>query len=140
MVSLAALIPDAKTGSVTLPNGSVVTVYPLTVRHIGKLIADFPAINRLLAGKEANAAAFIADAPEAFIRIALAALRVDNPDDPAEQEAVAALPLDTLTVLLHEIIKTSLPRGLVPFVDSLSGLLSAGGAPAGGTGTGAATT
>lgn len=115
-VSLLDIAPA--TADVPLGDGRAITVHGITAAEAARLLRRFPALLGMLDADTGELDLF--DLGPAFVAAAIAAA-VHQPG--AEYEAAAAaLPLHQQAEILGAVMQLTMPQGLVPFVERLSGL------------------
>jgi hypothetical protein len=126
MVGLIDIAPLTKT--VTIRDVAV-EVSGVSVRGIAQLLARFPELRALMAGREVAIENLLSLGGEVVAAIIAAGTGV--PGDAAAERAADRLSLDEQADLLVAILELTMPRGFGPFVEKLSRLgLSPGGSPA----------
>lgn len=107
--------------------GTEIDVFGVSAEGIAYLMANFPEIKSMFAGKEVSldAQTLATKAPRALAAIIAAGTgQVGN----AQAEAVAAsLAVDEQAELLAKIVELTFPRGLGPFVEAIQRLAATAG-------------
>ena len=126
MVGLIDIAPLTK--AVTIRNVPV-DVSGVSARGIAQLLARFPELRALMAGREVAIEGLLALGGDVVAAIIAAGTGV--PGDEAAEQAADRLSVDEQADLLVAILELTMPRGLGPFVEKLSRLgLGPDGAPA----------
>jgi hypothetical protein len=105
-----------------------ITVYGVSARGIASLLARFPDLRKMMAGREVTSEALFEMAPEAISHIIACGL-----NKPGDEETIAAadsLSLDVQLDFLTAILKLTMPQGLGPFAERLAKLTAVVGAEA----------
>lgn len=123
MVGLLDIAP--LTEKVTV-GGKTLVVYGISAKGLVSLIASFPEIKRLMAGKEVDVASLMSMGGDAIS--AIIAAGIGFPGDEKQEEAAARLSLEVQADILTAIIKVTLPNGIGPFVEKLTALGAVAGA------------
>lgn len=131
MVSLLDL--KRRTVTVTTPDGDV-TVNAVSIAGLTSLMALVPTVRKLMAGtvqpSELTVESLIGIAPDLVAGIIAAGF--DKADDPEYIEAAANLPIGVQADLLLGVVEASMPKGLGPFMESVSGVMGALAGASGG--------
>lgn len=119
MVGLIDIAPATETIEA---QGKPVTVHGVSAKGLAHLLARFPELRKLMTGQDVQANQLLTTGGDAVAAIIAAGCgyRGDN-----AAEAIAGdLSLDIQADLLAAILRLTLPRGIGPFVEKLTGLAS----------------
>jgi hypothetical protein len=125
MVGLLDIAP--LTEKVTV-GGKQIEVFGVSAAGVASLIAHFPEIKKLMAGKELDVQSLLAMSGDAIA--AIIAAGCGFPGDEQQQKAAGRLTIEVQADLLAAIIKVTLPNGIGPFVAKLQALGAVAGAAA----------
>lgn len=117
MVGLVDLAPAIETVSV---RGKQVPVYGVSAKGIAYLLARFPELRALMAGREVAAEQLMAMGGDAVA--AIIAAGCGYPGDPEAEKVFGLLPADTQADLLSPVLRLTMPQGVGPFVEKLGAL------------------
>lgn len=112
--SLLAIAPLATTVTV---RGTAIPVYGVSLEGIAVLFSRFPSFESLLSGEQIDPAAIFKFGPDAVA--AIIAAGTGAPGDPEAEAVAKTLAVSDQLALIVDIIKLTLPGGLVPFVENL---------------------
>ncbi len=123
MVSLLDI--KKRTKEVETPDG-VVLVSALSVRGLTSIMSLVPTVRRLMAGtvsaEELTAEKLVALAPDLVVGLIIVGTGGD-PEDKALFEAASNLPIGIQADLVAGVVEASMPKGLAPFMESVSGIM-----------------
>lgn len=126
MVGLLDMAPSQKTVPV---RGVSLPVTGVSVAGLARIMGKFKEVERLFTGKSKpedwTAASLMKLVPEAVAEVIAAGL--GYPGDAAQIKAAEELPVGEQLALITAVLEVTMPQGIGPFVESLSGLLSASG-------------
>lgn len=101
-------------------NGADLTVGAITAAGVASLIARFPEVEQMLDGKDVSAERLLALSGD--LVAAIIAVACGYPGDREAEEIAARLSIDDQARIIEATIKLSMPRGVGPFIASLSAL------------------
>jgi hypothetical protein len=119
MVGLIDIAPATETVEA---QGNAVTVHGVSAKGLAHLLARFPELRRLMTGQEVEVDQILAMGGDAVA--AVIAAGCGYPGDNAVEAIAGNLSLDIQADLLAAILRLTLPRGIGPFVEKLTGLAS----------------
>lgn len=122
MVGLVDIAPAAE--RITI-RGQQVEVFGVSAAGVASLLARFPELRRVFAGRDVPVEQLMAMGGE--IVNAILAAGTGAPGDPDAEEAAGQLSIDEQADLLAAIARATLPRGMGPFVEKLTALGAAVG-------------
>lgn len=126
MVGLLDMAPSQKTETI---RGKALPVTGITLAGIARIMGQFKEVERLFTGKSKpedwTAASLMKLVPDAVSEIIAAGLGF--PGNAAQIKAAETLTLGEQLSLVTAILEVTMPQGIGPFVEKLSGLLSASG-------------
>jgi len=118
---MAGLLDIAPLSSKVSIRGTAVDVCGVSAKGIAQLILRFPELREMMVGREVSVDRLLGIGGDAVAAIIAAGCG----DFSAEAEAAAAaLSIDEQADLLGAILKLTMPGGLAPLVEKLSGVLS----------------
>ncbi len=117
---MAGLVDIAAVTETVAVGGVEVEVTGVSARGVASLLGRFPELRKLMTGIEVAVEDMIAVGPDALA--AILAAGTGAPGDKAAEAVAARLPLDAQANLLEAILRITLPGGVGPFVEKLSGL------------------
>jgi hypothetical protein len=124
MVSLLDI--QRRTKTVPTDAGDI-SVYAVSAAGITSIMSLVPTVRKLMAGtskpEDLSLEALVGVAPD-FIAGVIAA-GVDKPGDPDTLKAAAGLALETQVDLVKAIVEVTMPKGIGPFMESVSGIMGA---------------
>lgn len=97
-----------------------VTVTGVSLAGVAHLLAKFPELRMLMAGKEVDANDLITLAPQAVAEIIAAG--VGFPGDGEQVEHAQTLSLELQADFLEAILRLTMPKGVGPFVEKITKL------------------
>lgn len=120
MPGLLDVAPSRKTIPV---NGTLVTVTGISAEGIALVLERFPEARMMLTGKDVSLSIddLFAKVPGAVAT--LIAAGCGYPGDEAAEKIAAGLPVESQIELLTAIKEVTMPKGVGPFVDSVTALL-----------------
>ena len=134
MVGLVDIAPAVERVTV---RGQEVEVFGVSAAGVAMLLARFPDLRKLFAGRDVGLDDLLAMGGD--LVAAIIAAGTGDPGDPVAEEAAGRLGIDEQADLLAAILRVTLPKGVGPFVEKLLAL--GGGLDAAGrSATGPATT
>lgn len=108
--------------------GKAIAVPGVSAKGIAYLLTRFPDLRALMAGRKIEEAALLAMGGDAVA--AIIAAGTGAPGDDKAEAIAGTLPLDAQADLIAAILKVTMPQGVGPFVEKLTGLgLLVGGDP-----------
>lgn len=119
MVGLIEIAPATET---IQAQGKPVTVHGVSAKGLAHLLARFPELRKLMTGQEVEVDQILAMGGDAVA--AIIAAGCGYPGDDAAEAIAGNLSLDIQADLLAAILRLTLPRGIGPFVEKLTGLAS----------------
>jgi hypothetical protein len=123
MTSLLDIVPATEKVRVA-SGGKTLTIEcsGITVAGVAVLLGRFPALREMMSGSgvATDPQSLVATAPEAVA--AILAAGTGHAGDAAHEAAAGLLPVDTQLDLLAAIMRLTLPQGIGPFVEKLTGL------------------
>jgi hypothetical protein len=125
MPGLKDIAPSFSTVTV---KGVVIDVTGISAKGIAYLFHRFPIVREMIGGKDVDLSpeALAALAPEAIA--AIIAVGTGAVNDPEAEAAAATLGAEAQLELLDAIIRETMPGGVGPFVEKLTGMFNANGA------------
>jgi len=120
MVSLVDIAPPTRTVEV---QGNDLSVHGVSAKGIASLLDRFPEMRLLITGKGADLTpdGIMEMAPDAIAAIIAAGCGL--PGDTQAEEVAASLGVGEQVEILACIIELTMPQGIGPFVDRISGLM-----------------
>ena len=124
-LALANATPAA--GETITVQGNEITLRPVTVLEVVRLVKRFPSVKQILLGGAASETsvieALIEEGPDALA--AVIAVAGDNGGDPEAEGYIAALPDEDLIAILDKVIKLTMPAGVADFFGRFAALAAA---------------
>jgi hypothetical protein len=117
MVGLIDIAPATET---VQANGKLVTVHGISAKGLAHLPPRFPELRKLMTGQDVQADQLLGMGGDAVA--AIIAAGCGYPGDNAAEEIAGNLSLDIQADLLAAILRLTLPKGIGPFVEKLTGL------------------
>ena len=117
MVGLVDIAPAVETVTV---RGQQVEVFGVSAAGVASLLARFPELRRVFAGRDVPVEQLMAMGGD--IVNAILAAGTGDPGDPVAEEAAGRLSIDEQVDLVAAIARATLPKGVGPFVEKLTAL------------------
>lgn len=117
MVGLVDIAPAAETVSI---RGQQVSVVGVSAAGVAGLLARFPELRRVFAGRDVPVEQMMTMGGE--IVNAILAAGTGAPGDPDAEQAAGRLSIDEQADLMAAIARATLPNGVGPFVEKLTAL------------------
>lgn len=117
---MVGLIDIAPVTTTVVIRGNTLTVVGVSAKGVAHLLARFPQLRALMTGRDV--------ALDEIIRLggdvvaAIIAAGIGKPGDEDQEQAVDNLTLEEQADLLLAIVKLTIPNGVGPLVEKLSGL------------------
>lgn len=112
-----------------------VRVYAISTRGLTSLMSLVPTVRKLMGGSlklaDLSVETLVEIAPDFVVGLIVAGADGD-PDDKAYVEAAANLPIGVQADLLQGIVEVSMPKGVGPFMETISGVMGVLGGASGG--------
>lgn len=122
MAQLIDLVPLTEEVSV---GGETVTVGAVSAKGFANLLARFPAIRAMMAGRDVAADELMTSGADAVA--AIIAAGCGYPGDATAEAVAASLGADSQADLLAAVLRLTMPGGVGPFVKKLEALGAIGG-------------
>ena len=117
MVGLVDIAPATERVTV---RGQEIEVCGVSAAGVAQLLARFPDLRKLFAGRDVGMEEMMAVGGE--LVAAIIAAGTGAPGDPAAEAAAGRLGIDEQADLLSAILRVTLPKGVGPFVEKLLAL------------------
>jgi hypothetical protein len=117
MPGLLDIAPAVETVDV---RGSKITVYGVSAKGIAHLLARFPELRLMMTGRSVDVNRLMEIGGDAVA--AIIAAGIGFPGDEAQEEAACRLSIDDQADLIAAILKLTLPKGVGPLVEKLTGM------------------